>query len=85
MALRPEGVQWVSWSLEQVALHLSRRFPGRYIWVVKASRMYLHKFSCYCNFVESNMFGAPEYSSDFGAFVHLRLELLHCPWSHFTV
>ncbi|KAF6738725.1 UPF0565 protein C2orf69-like [Oryzias melastigma] len=75
MALQPEGAQWLSWSLEQVALILARRFPDSHIWVVRASRMYLHKFSCYCNFVESNMFGAPEhspYAADIGAFSHLR-------------
>ncbi|XP_061579800.1 LOW QUALITY PROTEIN: mitochondrial protein C2orf69 homolog [Cololabis saira] len=75
MAVQPDGAQWLSWSLEQVALLLGRRFPDRHIWVVRASRMYLHKFSCYHNFVESNMFGAPEhspYSPDFGAFRHLR-------------
>lgn len=80
MALQPEGAQWLTWSLEQVALTLGRRFPGRYVWVVRASRMYLHKFSCYHNFVESNMFGAPEhlpYSVDFGAFHHLRSLLGH--------
>ncbi|XP_072252634.1 mitochondrial protein C2orf69 homolog [Leuresthes tenuis] len=78
MALQPEGAQWLSWSLEQVALILGRRFPDRHIWVVKASHMYLHKFSCYHNFVESNMFGAPDhspYSADFGAFRHLRVLL----------
>lgn len=73
MALQPEGGQWLSWSLEQVALTLGQRFPGRHIWVVRASRMYLHKFSCYQNFVECNMFGAPEHSADYGAFRHLRL------------
>ncbi|KAM6934519.1 mitochondrial protein C2orf69 homolog [Xenentodon cancila] len=75
MALQPDGAQWLSWSLEQVALTLGRRFPDRHIWVVRASRMYLHKFSCYHNFVESNMFGAPEhspYSPDCSAFHHLR-------------
>lgn len=75
MSLQPEGSQWLCWSLEQVALTLGRRFPDRHIWVVRASRMYLHKFSCYHNFVESNMFGAPEhspYSPDYGAFHHLR-------------
>ncbi|XP_058468433.1 mitochondrial protein C2orf69 homolog [Solea solea] len=77
MALQPDGAQWMSWSLEQVAFILGRRFPDRYIWVVKASHMYLHKFCCYRNFVESNMFGAPEYSSDYGAFVHLRALLSH--------
>uniref|UniRef100_UPI0037E82A80 mitochondrial protein C2orf69 homolog n=1 Tax=Semicossyphus pulcher TaxID=241346 RepID=UPI0037E82A80 len=80
MALQPEGSQWLCWSLEQVALTLGRRFPDRHVWVVRASRMYLHKFSCYQNFVESNMFGAPEhspYSTDFGAFLHLRALLSH--------
>lgn len=80
MALQPEGAQWLSWSLEQVAVTLGQRFPNRHIWVVRASRMYLHKFSCYHNFVESNMFGAPEhfpYSADFGAFRHLRALLSH--------
>uniref|UniRef100_A0A1A7XYR2 Chromosome 2 open reading frame 69 n=2 Tax=Iconisemion striatum TaxID=60296 RepID=A0A1A7XYR2_9TELE len=75
MSLQPELAQWLSWSLEQVALVLGRRFPHRFIWVVRASRMYLHKFSCYQNFVESNMFGAPEhgpYSADCGAFCQLR-------------
>ncbi|XP_041857369.1 UPF0565 protein C2orf69 homolog isoform X1 [Melanotaenia boesemani] len=75
MALQPEGTQWLSWSLEQVALILAQRFPDSHVWVVRASRMYLHKFSCYHNFVESNMFGAPEhrpYSASSGAFHHLR-------------
>lgn len=80
MALQPEGSQWLRWSLEQVALMLGRRFPDCHVWVVRASRMYLHKFSCYHNFVESNMFGAPEhspYSANFGAFLHLRALLSH--------
>uniref|UniRef100_A0A3B5MH68 Uncharacterized protein n=1 Tax=Xiphophorus couchianus TaxID=32473 RepID=A0A3B5MH68_9TELE len=75
MAVQPEASQWLSWSLEQVALVLGQRFPNRNIWVVKASRMYLNKFSCYQNFVESNMFGAPEhtaYTADSGAFHQLR-------------
>ncbi|XP_028291742.1 mitochondrial protein C2orf69 homolog [Gouania willdenowi] len=80
MAMQPEGAQWLRWSLEQVALTLGRRFPDRHVWVVRASRMYLHKFSCYHNFVESNMFGAPEhclYSANFGAFHQLRALLSH--------
>lgn len=77
MALQPEGAQWLCWSLEQVALTLGRRFPDRHVWVVRASRMYLHKFSCYHNFVESNMFGAPEHSAYYGAFRHLRALLSH--------
>nr|XP_020462198.1 UPF0565 protein C2orf69 homolog [Monopterus albus]XP_020462199.1 UPF0565 protein C2orf69 homolog [Monopterus albus] len=80
MALQAEGAQWLSWSLEQVAFILGRRFPDRYVWVVRASRMYLHKFSCYHNFVESNMFGAPEhspYSPEGGALHQLRALLSH--------
>lgn len=77
MALQPDGSQWLRWSLEQVAFILGRRFPGRYVWVVRASHMYLHKFSCYHNFVESNMFGAPEHSANYGAFRHLRALLSH--------
>lgn len=77
MALQPEGSQWLTWSLEQVALILGQRFPGRHVWVVRASHMYLHKFSCYHNFVESNMFGAPEHSAHYGAFRHLRALLSH--------
>lgn len=75
MSVQPEAAPWLSWSLEQVALILGRRFPDRNVWVVRASRMYLNKFSCYQNFVESNMFGAPEhfpYSADYGAFHQLR-------------
>ncbi|KAF7667295.1 hypothetical protein LDENG_00068740 [Lucifuga dentata] len=80
MALQPEGAQWLPWSLEQVAITLGRRFPNRHVWVIRASHMHLHKFSCYHNFVESNLFGAPEhspYSPDFGAFRHLRALLSH--------
>ncbi|KAF7214343.1 mitochondrial protein C2orf69 homolog [Nothobranchius furzeri] len=80
MLLQPDAAQWASWSLEQVALVLGRRFPHRFIWVVRASRIYLHKFSCYQNFVESSMFGAPEhgpYSADCGAFCQLRALLSH--------
>ncbi|KAL6485117.1 hypothetical protein MHYP_G00071620 [Metynnis hypsauchen] len=77
MALQPEAAPWQCWSLERVAVMLGSRFPGCHIWVVRASRMYLHKFSCYQNFVESNLFGAPEHSPDYGALRHLRGLLGH--------
>ncbi|MBN3307512.1 CB069 protein, partial [Amia calva] len=66
MAAHQENGQWQHWSLERVAELLSHRFPGRHVWVVRAAQMYLHKFSCYENFVESNAFGAPEHSPDHG-------------------
>ncbi|XP_076854502.1 mitochondrial protein C2orf69 homolog [Brachyhypopomus gauderio] len=77
MALQADSAPWQSWSLERVAFILGCRFPGHHIWVIRASRMYLHKFSCYQNFVESNLFGAPEHSPDYGALRHLRGLLTH--------
>lgn len=75
MLLHSDCAPWVRWSLEEVAAMLGQRFPESHVWVVRASRMYLHKFSCYQHFVECNMFGAPEhsaYSPERGAFCHLR-------------
>uniref|UniRef100_A0A8C3THT3 Chromosome 2 open reading frame 69 n=1 Tax=Chelydra serpentina TaxID=8475 RepID=A0A8C3THT3_CHESE len=77
MACHPENFQWECWSLENIATILARRFPNSYVWVVKCSRMHLHKFSCYDNFVASNLFGAPEHNSDFGAFTHLHALLVN--------
>uniref|UniRef100_A0A8D2APP1 Chromosome 2 open reading frame 69 n=1 Tax=Sciurus vulgaris TaxID=55149 RepID=A0A8D2APP1_SCIVU len=77
MTRHPENYQWENWSLENVATILSHRFPNSYIWVIKCSRMHLHKFSCYDNFVKSNMFGAPEHNADFGAFKHLYMLLVN--------
>ncbi|XP_052532363.1 mitochondrial protein C2orf69 homolog [Tympanuchus pallidicinctus] len=77
MSCHPENFQWEHWSFENVATILAHRFPDSFIWVVKCSRMHLHKFSCYDNFVASNMFGAPEHSTDFGAFKHLHALLVN--------
>ncbi|OXB62581.1 hypothetical protein ASZ78_014181 [Callipepla squamata] len=77
MSCHPENFQWERWSFENVATILARRFPNSFIWVIKCSRMHLHKFSCYDNFVASNMFGAPEHSTDFGAFKHLHALLVN--------
>uniref|UniRef100_A0A8C3WBZ2 Chromosome 2 open reading frame 69 n=1 Tax=Catagonus wagneri TaxID=51154 RepID=A0A8C3WBZ2_9CETA len=77
MTRHPENYQWENWSLENVATVLAHRFPNSYIWVIKCSRMHLHKFSCYDNFVKSNMFGAPEHNTDFGAFKHLYTLLVN--------
>ncbi|KAM4835912.1 mitochondrial protein C2orf69 homolog [Thomomys bottae] len=77
MTRHPENYQWENWSLENIATILANRFPNSYIWVIKCSRMHLHKFSCYDNFVKSNMFGAPEHNTDFGAFKHLYMLLVN--------
>ncbi|GCB59797.1 mitochondrial protein C2orf69 homolog [Scyliorhinus torazame] len=72
MTRHPEHIRWQQWSLEGVAALLFRRFPDSHIWIIKASRIHLHKFSCYDNFVQSNMFGVPEHNSDSRAFSHLH-------------
>lgn len=77
MSLHADTTPWQSWNLEAVAITLGHRFPGCHIWVIRASHMYLHKFSSYQNFVESNLFGAPEHSPDYGAIRHLRALLGH--------
>ncbi|XP_066431564.1 mitochondrial protein C2orf69 homolog isoform X2 [Eleutherodactylus coqui] len=71
MADHSENFRWKCWSLEDISAILSERFPASYIWIIKPSRMHLHKFSCYDNFVSSNMFGAPKHSAELGAFRHL--------------
>ncbi|XP_063789129.1 mitochondrial protein C2orf69 homolog isoform X2 [Pseudophryne corroboree] len=77
MASHSENFRWKHWSLEDTASILSQRFPSSYIWVVKPSRMHLHKFSCYDNFVESNMFGAPKHSAGLEAFGQLNSLLIN--------
>ncbi|XP_067891816.1 mitochondrial protein C2orf69 homolog [Heterodontus francisci] len=72
MVRHPENVRWQQWSLEEVAALLLRHFPDSHIWIIKASRIHLHKFSCYDNFVQSNLFGVPEHNSDCRAFKHLH-------------
>ncbi|KAM4024500.1 mitochondrial protein C2orf69 homolog [Anomaloglossus baeobatrachus] len=77
MAKHSENYRWKCWSLEDISAILSERFPASYIWIVKPSRMHLHKFSCYDNFVSSNMFGAPKHSPDLGAFRQLHTLLVN--------
>ncbi|KAI5628542.1 UPF0565 protein C2orf69-like, partial [Silurus asotus] len=77
MAVQPDASPWISFSLERVALTLGVRFPGRHVWLVRPSRLHLHKFSCYVNFVSCDMFGAPQHSPDYGAWRHLRALLGH--------
>uniref|UniRef100_A0A8C5WHW8 Chromosome 2 open reading frame 69 n=1 Tax=Leptobrachium leishanense TaxID=445787 RepID=A0A8C5WHW8_9ANUR len=71
MESHSENFRWKHWSLEDTAAILSRRFLSSHIWIVKPSRMHLHKFSCYDHFVESNMFGAPKHSAELMAFRQL--------------
>ncbi|XP_069790632.1 mitochondrial protein C2orf69 homolog [Narcine bancroftii] len=77
MMRHPENVRWQRWSLEDIAVLLFHRFPNSRIWIIKASRIHLHKFNCYDNFVQSNLFGAPEHGSDCRAFKHLYSLLMN--------
>ncbi|XP_059822970.1 mitochondrial protein C2orf69 homolog [Hypanus sabinus] len=77
MTRHSENLRWQRWSLEEVAVLLFHRFPRSHIWIIKASRIHLHKFSCYDNFVQSNLFGVPEHSFDRGAFKHLYSLLMN--------
>ncbi|KAM8934863.1 mitochondrial protein C2orf69 homolog [Pelodytes ibericus] len=83
MARHSENFHWKNWSLEDIAAILSRRFPTSHIWIVKASRMHLHKFSCYDHFVESNMFGAPQHDEELVSFRQLVTLLINAfPVAH---
>uniref|UniRef100_UPI00358F1A1A mitochondrial protein C2orf69 homolog n=1 Tax=Myxine glutinosa TaxID=7769 RepID=UPI00358F1A1A len=77
MAAHRDNFHWQRWSLEDTTELLSRRFPDSFVWLIPASRMHLQKFSCYDNFVTSNLFGAPKHSSNGHAFEHLLALLLH--------
>jgi len=77
MATHRDNFHWQRWSFEDTTELLSRRFPDSFVWLIPASRMHLQKFSCYDNFVTSNLFGAPKHSSNGHAFEHLLALLLH--------
>ena len=63
----------VEWSLEATGGILQRRFPRSHIYIVKPSSMYLHTFSSFKNFVESNSVGCPTHSSGQGSWQHLMI------------
>lgn len=65
----------VKWNLEATSTILAHSFPESDIFVIRPSRMYLHTFSCYDNFVESNLTGVPTHSPSHNAHQHL-MELL---------
>lgn len=75
MLAHRDNQRYIKWSLEKTCLHLSMAFKNSQIFVVRPSRMYLNTFSCYDNFVDSNMTGAPVHSSDQHA-IHHVFELL---------
>jgi len=66
-----DNKRYMEWNLEETALLLSQAFSQNII-VVRPSRMELKTFSCYDNFVESDLVGSPSHSQNSGARDHLK-------------
>ena len=71
MELHRDHKRFKEWNTEATASIIQKKFPESVVIVIKPSKMHLRTFAVYSNFVESNDFGAPTYSSDFGALKHL--------------
>lgn len=59
--------RYVQWNSIATAELLAKRFPTAMVMVFKPQSMHLNTFSVYSQFVESNDFGCPKHSRDFGA------------------
>lgn len=59
------------WNLEDTAKLLQSRFKDSAVFVIKPSTMLLNTFSIFENFLQFDEDGRPEFSSDFGAILHL--------------
>ncbi|KAL8578617.1 hypothetical protein ACOMHN_007075 [Nucella lapillus] len=75
----PENMQshrdngkYVRWNSVSTAGRLCERFPDAMVLVVKPHHMHLRTFSVYSQFVNSNDFGCPTHTPDFGAWQRLR-------------
>ncbi|XP_042911358.2 mitochondrial protein C2orf69 homolog [Parasteatoda tepidariorum] len=76
MLAHRDNKYYSDWDLETTATILNRHFPDYVVLIIKPSKMALKTFSCYDNFMTTNNFGAPSYSSDLDSLKHLNL-LLH--------
>lgn len=65
------GRDWKDWSYEAVSAILCKKFPLSIIWLVHPSRIHDQMFSCYDNFLECSIIGAPESHSRFEAIEHI--------------
>lgn len=59
--------KYIRWNSLATAGRLCERFPGAMVFVVKPHQMHLKTFSVYSQFVQSNDFGVPTHSPDYGA------------------
>lgn len=65
------NIAYKEWNLESTAQLLQSRFSESAVFVIKPSKMLLNTFSIFKNFLKFDEDGRPEFSPDFGAFVHL--------------
>ena len=72
MELHRDNKKYIEWNTEATAAILFKRFPQSLIFVIKPTRMHLRTFADYSTFIETNDFGNPTHSSDFGAVKHLN-------------
>ncbi|ESO84552.1 hypothetical protein LOTGIDRAFT_131973 [Lottia gigantea] len=66
-----DNKRYAHWNLEDTAQLIHSKFPGSTVLVIKPSKMHLKTFSVYNNFVESNDFGCPSHSTEYGAISNL--------------
>lgn len=64
--------QYVRWNSLATAALLCQRFPTAMVMIFKPHHMHLKTFSVYSQFVESNDFGCPTHSKNYGAWQVLQ-------------
>lgn len=64
--------KWSCWSYEDTCALLHHKFVDSYVWLIKPSRLHDGTFSCYDNFLQSNMFGAPVSFDNANGLLHLH-------------
>merc|ERR1712110_1265741 len=72
MQLHRDNKRYIEWNTEATAALIHNRFPQSLVFVIKPTRMHLRTFADYSTFIETNDFGNPTHSSDFGAVKHLQ-------------
>ncbi|XP_070212124.1 mitochondrial protein C2orf69 homolog isoform X2 [Littorina saxatilis] len=63
--------RYVRWNLLETAERLCERFPSALVLVMKPHHMHLKTFSVYSQFVQSNNFGVPTHTPNYGAWERL--------------
>ena len=61
-----------AWNLENTAKIILDKFPAATVFIIKPSKMFLNTFSVYNNFLYFDEDCVPEFTKDFGAFLHLH-------------